>query len=288
VVFGRPLPCRAASPGIIAVVEALASLPGLLEAPRPGPDGRIYFTDLTGGVFSLSGGEVTTLLPNRRGIGGLALHPDGRLAATGRSVIWLWPDGSTTELLAPGPGAVGFNDMHVTPDGTLLVGALRHRLGETPVAGEVLALRAGAEPEPLGIKEIWWPNGMGSSPDGQWLYVADFHTGSVLRGPVDGDIVPWIQTGSWGEADGLTVDAEGGVLVALGVRGAVARYFPDGTLDWTLDVPANFVSSVALAGNDLLITAGSVPPESGGTLFRVQVEVPGLPVTLREFGGPRP
>lgn len=72
------------------------------------------------------------------------------------------------------------------------------------------------------------------------------------------------------------------------MRGAVARYFPDGTLDWTMDVPASFVSSVALAGNDLLITAGSIPPESGGMLFRVQVDVPGLPVILREFGGPRP
>jgi sugar lactone lactonase YvrE len=74
-----------------------------------------------------------------------------------------------------------------------------------------------------------------------------------------------------GSADGLAVDVEGGVWVALGDAGAVARFGPDGDLDAVVDIPADFVSSISFRGADVLITAV-------GAVFRARSEVAGLPV----------
>ncbi len=76
-----------------------------------------------------------------------------------------------------------------------------------------------------------------------------------------------------GQPDGLAVDAEGDVWVALGPGGAIARLTPDGELRERIDVPgAEFVSSVAFAGDDLLVA-------TAGALLRARgVGVTGRPV----------
>jgi gluconolactonase len=86
-----------------------------------------------------------------------------------------------------------------------------------------------------------------------------------------------------GSADGLAVDAEGGVWVALGDAGAVARFGADGTLDELVQMPAGFVSSLSFGGEGLcevLITTADneVDPELGGTLLRARSSVAGLRV----------
>jgi sugar lactone lactonase YvrE len=74
-----------------------------------------------------------------------------------------------------------------------------------------------------------------------------------------------------GAADGLAVDVEGGVWIALGDGGGVARFTPGGELDAVVDAPADFVSSLSFSGTDVLIT-------TIGTLFRGRSEVAGVPV----------
>ncbi len=91
--------------------------------------------------------------------------------------------------------------------------------------------------------------------------------------------------------DGLTVDSQGGVWVALSNGGAVRRYTPDGVLDEVVEVPARKVTACTLGGpglNELFITTsreGIEPDEDplAGSLFRATVAVSGLPV--REFAG---
>ena len=51
--------------------------------------------------------------------------------------------------------------------------------------------------------------------------------------------------------DGLTVDVEGCVWVALWGGSAVRRYTPRGELERTVDVPAQLVTSCAFGGTDL-------------------------------------
>ena len=87
-----------------------------------------------------------------------------------------------------------------------------------------------------------------------------------------------------GSADGLAVDVEGCVWLALGEGGGVARLSPDGELLEIVDVPARFVSSISFGGEDgrdvLISTADNlIDPELGGTLLRARSEVAGVPVT---------
>jgi sugar lactone lactonase YvrE len=84
-----------------------------------------------------------------------------------------------------------------------------------------------------------------------------------------------------GSADGLAVDAEGGVWIALAEGGGVARFYPDGRLHEVVDLPATLVSSLSFGGpdmRDVLITTADneVQPELGGTLLRARSEVAGL------------
>ena len=85
-----------------------------------------------------------------------------------------------------------------------------------------------------------------------------------------------------GSADGLALDCEGGMWVALGEGGGVARFQPDGSLDEVVSLPASFVSSICFGGDDMrevLITTADneVSPELGGTLLRARSEVAGMP-----------
>jgi sugar lactone lactonase YvrE len=85
-----------------------------------------------------------------------------------------------------------------------------------------------------------------------------------------GDVMP----------DGLAVDSEGSVWVALWGGSEIRRYAPDGHLTLSVDIPAANVTSCAFGGPDLrtlFITTAAGPGRSGGALFTCQVEVAGLP-----------
>jgi gluconolactonase len=264
------------------LIETLTSGHGLVEGPCVDADGAVWFSDvLGGGVYRLPpGGEPETVIPKRRGVGGLALHRDGGVVASGRDVIHVRA-GSTRVLLAL-EGATGFNDIATDRDGRVIAGVLRfHPLkGEAPVPGDVVRIDAPEDATRL-FGGITWPNGIGHSPDGRTLYVSDYASGEVIahdvaEGGEPGNRRVFVQVPS-GSPDGLAVDEAGGVWVALGDAGGVARFAPGGQLDHVLDVPASFVASVCFGGDDrrdlYVTTAGD------GCVFRTRVEVPGRPVT---------
>jgi sugar lactone lactonase YvrE len=94
-----------------------------------------------------------------------------------------------------------------------------------------------------------------------------------------------------GRPDGLTVDAEGGVWVAMNHGGAVHRYTPAGALDAVVEVAARQVTACTFGGpglEQLFITTSREGLEPGddplaGSLFRAEPGVGGIPV--REFAG---
>jgi sugar lactone lactonase YvrE len=240
----------------------------------------VYFSDvLGGGVYRCSPtGDVETVLDKRRGIGGMCLHADGGLVMSGRDVIHV-RDGEQRVLLGDIEGVTGFNDLGVDPSGRIWVGALRFRPfgGEAPVPGDVWRIDAeGANRVPL---EIDWPNGIGFSPGGSVMYACDYAHGSVLAHHVDSGETREFARSPVGSADGLAVDAAGGVWVATGEGGGIARFDPDGALRETVDVPADFVTSLCFGGadmRDLYVTA--VAESGGGSLLRGRADVAGLPV----------
>jgi sugar lactone lactonase YvrE len=144
-------------------------------------------------------------------------------------------------------------------------------------------------------------NGIAWSPDESRMYYVD----TLARGV---DVFDYdIDTGTTtnrrrfvdieranGLPDGITVDAEGCVWVALYLGGAVRRYSPDGEWVATLTLPLARVTSCGFGGpalDDLYITtANHVILEDGrphephaGGLFRCRPGVSGLPT--HRFGG---
>jgi sugar lactone lactonase YvrE len=99
-------------------------------------------------------------------------------------------------------------------------------------------------------------NGIGWSPDGRTMYLADsgprvihafdFDAGTISSGRVLVEVPQEI-----GTPDGLTVDAEGDLWVAIWGGGRVHRYSPIGELRQVLAVPAMQTTSCAFAGPDL-------------------------------------
>jgi sugar lactone lactonase YvrE len=257
----------------------------LLEGPRFGPAGSLLYSDvIAGGVFCCSAdGEVAEILPGRRGIGGIVAHADGGWVISGRSLVHLQAGGGQRELRSDA-GVPGYNDLGAGPGGELLAGELRYRpmSDDEPREGRLLAIAPGGEVRALS-DEVRWPNGIGLAPDGATVYVSDYARRHVLAVPFAGGGASVFATSPRGSADGLAVDADGGVWVALGEGGAVARFDAGGELSELIELPAGFVSSISFGGEemrDVLISTADnrERPELGGTLLRARSEVPGVPL----------
>lgn len=250
-------------------METLASGFALAEAPLWDGSDLLFSNVLGGGVYRLPGGRrgrPDQIVPKRKGVGGMVLHADGGLVMSGRDIIC-----GDRVVLGHEPGLTGYNDIGTLADGTLLVGGLTFHpfADETPSPGEVVRMSPDGTHERIPLPDVAWPNGIACAPDGVNWYIADYAAGVVWRNGVE----RFCATES-GDADGLAVDAEGAVLVALGSGGGIGRYLPDGTLDRVIDVPADFVSSLCFGGDDLR----DLYVTTMNAVLRGRADVPGLPV----------
>jgi sugar lactone lactonase YvrE len=248
-------------------MEVVASGFALAEAPLW--DGEsLWFSNVVGGGVRRVGpdGRVTLEIPKRRGVGGLALHEDGRLVLTGRDVLC-----GEAVLVGEEDGIAGYNDCGTLADGTLLVGALRFnpQAGEAPVPGELIRISPDGARTRVPLPAVRWPNGIAAAPNGEDFYLADFDRGEIWLNGTE----PWAASPS-GDADGLAVDSEGCVLLATGSGGSIARFAPDGSLERQIDVPAPFVSSLCFGGEDLC----DLFVTTDAAVLRARAEAPGLPV----------
>jgi sugar lactone lactonase YvrE len=94
-----------------------------------------------------------------------------------------------------------------------------------------------------------------------------------------------------GAPDGLTVDSDGYIWIAVYGGSRVQRYSPDGTLDNEILLPASQITSMAFGGpdyRDLYITSATEGftqadferEPAGGALFRVRPGVAGRPANI--------
>lgn len=270
------------------MVETMAWGFGLVEGPTVAPDGSLYVSDvLGGGVYRLlPDGERVTVVPKRRGVGGIALHADGGIVISGRDVVHVADDGTNRTVLAI-EGLPGFNDIGVDPQGRVLVGAVRFFVfdpASTPVPGEVWRIDAAGEASVV-IDDVLHPNGVGVAPDGRSLWCSDTRRRQV----VVADLVDGVVTGvrrlefpGPGHPDGLAFDVDGGVWIASAGGGEVIRFGSDGTVSARLAVPARVVTSCCFAGTDLVVASAdnTEAPERGGSVFRCPAGVAGAPAPL--------
>uniref|UniRef100_UPI0015F08653 SMP-30/gluconolactonase/LRE family protein n=1 Tax=Streptomyces sp. WELS2 TaxID=2749435 RepID=UPI0015F08653 len=184
------------------------------------------------------GGLVLNL---RDGVG--LLDPDGTFG-------WLHHE--------PVPGRRA-NDAAVAPDGSLWAGTMRY---DEAAGGGTLSRVTGDGTARTVLDDVTVSNGTGWSPDGRLMYYVDTPTRRVdvfdydSEGIRDRRPLVEIEEGA-GYPDGLTVDADGCVWVALWDGGAVRRYTPDGTLDRVISLPTPRTTACAFGGpglTDLYIT----------------------------------
>lgn len=282
----------------MATLEVLASGFGLLEGPRVDEQDRLYFSDVpNGGVYRRSpDGKIETLIPKRKGVGGIALNQGGGIVCSGRGLIY-WNEQTRTsrDLFTEWEGRPlkGLNDLQPDDQGSIYVGSLEFDAlsDQKPIPGNLFRV------DPDGkVTKLWEgiqvTNGMGFSPDRKYLFHADSTTQAVWvydvlpdRTVKDRRVFAKLPVG-W--PDGLAVDTEGGVCVAVVNDGEVMRFKPDGTLDWRLKVPAKMVTSLTFGGKDMrdlyIVTADNTEDKAKkGTVFRTRSEIPGLPVPKARF-----
>jgi sugar lactone lactonase YvrE len=132
-------------------------------------------------------------------------------------------------------------------------------------------------------------NGLEWSPDGSRAYHVDTPTRRIAVADAElRDRRPFAQV-EGGLPDGLTVDAEGGVWVALYDGGAVLRFTSEGTLDARVEVPhAGRVTACTFGGERLYITTSregleADAPAAAGAVFATDTGVSGL--AARVFRG---
>jgi sugar lactone lactonase YvrE len=249
--------------------------------------GRVHTTDPDTGATSTRelGKSVGIVVPRASGghvavlaDGFYALHHDGRV----ERLAHVDDDG----------GRFRFNDGACDPAGRFLAGTMAR--DSAPSAGALYRLETDLSVTRL-LDGVTISNGLGWSPDGGTCYYVDTPTGCVFAfdydgrdGSMSGRRVFVTIEGTPGRPDGLCVDEQGGVWVALWPGGAVRRYRPDATLDAVVPLPVSNVSSCGFGGADLdrlFITTAHEglsaderrdQPLAGG-LFVADVGVRGLP-----------
>jgi sugar lactone lactonase YvrE len=211
----------------------------------------------------------------------------GFVAVAGLEVVAMDHHGTFGELIAtlPERGEGRANDGRCDPFGRLWVGTV-DRSGAN-VAGLFCVNEEGHVVETLPDRAL--SNGIDWSPDGRRCYHADSLLRRIEVLSLDENGLP---TGSREFArftampDGLSIDEEEGVWVALWDGGEVQRFTPDGRLDRSLSVPGGWITSCAFGGPNLqtlYITTASVDLDASGrrrqphagSLFSIELDVAG-------------
>jgi sugar lactone lactonase YvrE len=166
-------------------------------------------------------------------------------------------EGNARTIAAPlaGDESIRMNDGACDPGGRFWAGSMAY--DERPGAGALYRLDPdGTVAEVLSGVTI--SNGLGWSPDGRHCYYIDSGTQGVDRFDFDvddGTLTSRVRLidipAGLGVPDGLTVDAEGCLWVALWAGGQIRRFDPTGRPLEILRLPVAQVTSCAFGGSDL-------------------------------------
>ena len=149
-----------------------------------------------------------------------------------------------------------FNDGKPNPWGSFWAGTMAWDEKNGPPCSLYRLAPDGTVTELLG--DVGLSNGLDWTDDRRLFYYADSNMGRVDlfdTDPDTGALVgrrPFVTVeAAEGVPDGLTLDAEGCVWLAVWDSGQVRRYTPDGRLDTVVRLPARLVTSAAFGDDDL-------------------------------------
>jgi sugar lactone lactonase YvrE len=243
---------------------------------------RMLWVDINSGHVHSGEWRGGKVLPRERfefpgTVGAVVCSATGELLVAGQRELWtVAGDGTKSRglQLIPDQMVSRLNDGGCDPAGRFLVGsmALDEREGEESL------VRVEGSSVTIIDDDLSLSNGLAWSPDGRWLYSIDTTSGLVwirdyeILGPRE----EFLRI-TEGSPDGLCVDVDGNLWIAIWSAGQVRGFTPDGEQFATIEVAAPNTTSAAFIGPDLdtlLITT------SDGPLFACDLGVCGLPVPV--------
>ena len=262
----------------------------------------LYWTDIFGGRFwefnPATGGNRQ--IHDGEFIAGIALDSAGGLTIGTLEGVKLWHSDEDWKWLFRGDvdgREIKLNDVIASPDGSL-VGGSGH-LESCTVFQFKPDGNAEIVDDGLGLC-----NGMGFSPDLSTFYSTDSLAREVYQwqynrksGTFSNKRLFATIDQTLGLPDGLTVDSEGFVWLAVWYGGTVVRFDPDGSEERRIDFPATQTSCPMFGGrdlNELYVTTAYTGTDSrkpvwrepegynfnahrGGELYRVKLDIQGKP-----------
>jgi len=174
---------------------------------------------------------------------------DGDLVVALADRVQLLGSGEVLARFAHGPD-VRANDGACDAEGRLWVGTMP--LDEQRPVGALYRLDGEALTPVLDGLTI--SNGIGWSPDGSLMYHVDTPTRRIDVYERGGGRATFAEIDGW--PDGLTVDDEGCVWVAIYAGARVERWTPDGELDRVVAVPEPNPTACCLGDGVLYVTTG--------------------------------
>jgi sugar lactone lactonase YvrE len=253
-------------------------------------DGLVHIAD-----YDATTAQLTTTRTYELGSAVGAVVPtigSGWLVACGQGFARLETDGEITKLAQPGSPDIRMNDGKCDDQGRFWAGSMAW--AKTTGGGSLYRL----DPDlnlTVALSGVTISNGLAWTDDNDTMYYIDTPTGQVERFRVcdDGSLVDRTAaiTVEGGYPDGMCIDGDGCLWVAVWGGHAVHRYAPSGELLAVVEVDAPQVSSCCLGGADgrtLFITTSQegmdvtrrVRHPQSGKVFCVDVDSPGRPAAM--------
>jgi gluconolactonase len=259
--------------------EIVAHIVGGPNGLAVGPDGAFYVCNNGGFRWRTEMGMLRPFAPASDYTGGRIERLD---PATG-SVTVLYDHCGSHKLLGPNDTVFdGWGGFYFTDLG-------KSRARDRDWGGVYYALADGSRVAEV-VHPILTPNGIGLSPDGKTLYVAETETARLwafdvlapgvlgkapFPSPHGGRLM--VGLGGFQRFDSLAVDGAGNVCVATLVNGSVSVVAPEGRLIRQIPMPDMFCTNICFGGSDLRTAYMTL--SGSGKLVAMNWDGPGLRLT---------
>jgi gluconolactonase len=286
------------------------------EGPAVMPDGSVLFVEIAGGRLKrwFPGGDVKVVAELGGGPNGAALGPDGHVYVCNNGGFkWRTDDGFSrpigeaadykggsiqrVNLLTGqietlyshwnGVALHGPNDIVFDSHGGFWFTDFGKRFADRQMHGAVYYARVNGTHIHRAAFPILTPNGVGLSPDGRTLYVAETETSRVWSYPVTapGELAlepfPSPNGGrllhglpGYQRFDSLAIEESGHICVATLVRGGISVFSPAGELVEFLEAPEGYCTNICFGGADM--RTAYITLSGYGQLMAVRWPRPGL------------
>ena len=252
---------------------------GLGEGATAVSSESFLFVDIhAGSVFEGTiDGDSSLLAEFEHSVGAVASTRSGAIIIAGRHGIRTL-DGTVDIALPDQASDVRLNDAKADPSGRFVCGTM----AEPPRSGAGSLWSFGEDGVQRILDDVTISNGLCWSADGARLFYIDTSTQRIDCLDYEAGTGQLSNRRSHihvdervGAPDGMTIDDEGGLWVALWGGSAVHRYL-GGSLDHVIEVPTPFVTSLTIVDRTLVITTAREPASDdplAGYVFQAAVDI---------------